>query len=190
MLALALDAGMRAIKWEVGAVPGTSVKTWAYPNGLHLGAFLVPSYKLKVTGTTDSDAVSTTVFDVLRFGVICKDGTSASIVGLAHYQTHTIKGWIPTYVVHSANSPENGAWQVYEDFLIHDGPDGPGESFASIGCVEIMGLQGFVKFNDLLISLSGIKKPSRGAALGEIGKSRQLSITYQAASRPPLVKVP
>lgn len=79
------------------------------------------------------------------------------MVGLADHQTHIIKAWLPNYRVHSARSQENRAWQVYGNFLIHDGPDNPTELFATIGCVEVMGYRGFVKFNDLIISLSGPK---------------------------------
>jgi hypothetical protein len=101
-----------------------------------------------------------------------------------------IKAWIPTYRVHSALSPENGAWQVYDNFLIHDGPDNPTELFATIGCIEVMGNRGFVKFNDLIISLSGPKAASRPEQLLEIGRAGRMSITYESATRPSLKKVP
>jgi hypothetical protein len=47
------------------------------------------------------------------------------------------------------------AWQVFGNFLTHDGPDNAPELFASIGYVEVMGPQGFVRFNNLIIALSG-----------------------------------
>jgi len=112
------------------------------------------------------------------------------VVGLADHQTHIIKAWLPNYRVHSARSQENRAWQVYGNFLIHDGPDNPTELFATIGCVEVMGYRGFVKFNDLIISLSGPKATSRDQQLIEIGRAARMSITYERASRPPLKKMP
>jgi hypothetical protein len=112
------------------------------------------------------------------------------VVGLAEFQTHVIKAWLPDYRVHSAASPENGAWQVYGNFLIHDGPDNPREIFATIGCIEIMGPQGFIRFNDLVSALSGPKATNRAQQLIEIGGAGQMSITYAKASRPPLKKAP
>lgn len=58
---------------------------------------------------------------------------------------------------------EAGAWQVYGNFLIHDGPDNKtdgAEPYATIGCIEVWGgPQGFVGFNSfLMISLSGSKR--------------------------------
>jgi hypothetical protein len=129
-------------------------------------------------------------FPVFRFGIYCPDGKRVSVVGLANHQTHTIKRWISTYIVHSATSKENGAWQVYGDFLIHDGPDNASEIFATIGCVEIIGPQGFTKFNDLLISMMDPPGANRDAQLTAIGSSGLLRITYEKAERPPLKKWP
>ena len=89
-----------------------------------------------------------------------------------------------------ASSPENGAWQVYGNFLIHDGPDNPSEIFATIGCIEIMGVRGFVRFNDVIIGLSGPKAKTRDQRLIEIGGAGRMSITYARASRPALKKAP
>lgn len=181
---------MRAVRIVVGGTPTTQEqRTWAYPNGASLGQYWVPVYPCFVSGTDDADKAVRQRFDVLRFGVQSKDGKTARAVGLAERQTHTIKAWLPHYRVHSALSPENGAWQVYGNFLIHDGPDNPSELFATVGCIEIMGRRGFVKFNDLIISLVGPTATSRPRQLAEIGRSGRISITYEAASRPTLKKV-
>jgi len=97
-----------------------------------------------------------------------------------------IKAWLPNYTVHSAASLEAGAWQVYQNFLIHDGPDDPAnEVYATIGCIEICGQpQGFDTFNNFLIGLSGPKAKDRAAQLAEIGAARNLTITYLKAPRP------
>ena len=181
---------MRPVRISVGAKPLGMQKTWAYPAGKSLGHFLIPYYDCFVAGQDDAANPVRERFDVLRFGVLCRDGKRASVVGLAKQQTHVIKSWIPTYRVHSANSPENGAWQVYGNFLIHDGPDNASEVFATIGCVEIMGPTGFIKFNDLIIKLSGPKAKDRDAQLREIGRARNISITYAAATRPALTPAP
>ncbi len=177
---------MRRVNISVGGVPTGEQRTWAYPNGQALGEFLIPIYKCIVSGYDDKGTPVRKPFDVLRFGVQCKDGKTAKVVGLADYQTHVIKAWLPTYRVHSAVSIEDGAWQVYDNFLIHDGPDSSKELFATIGCVEVMGYRGFINFNDLIISLSGPKTTTRDQQLIEIGNARNISITYDKASRPPL----
>jgi len=181
---------MRAVKIVVGGVPTGQQRTWAYPSGFALGQFQVPVYPCFVTGTDAKGQAVRERFDVLRFGVQSKDGKSAAVVGLADFQSHVIKAWLPHYRVHSASSPEDGAWQVYGNFLIHDGPDSPSELFASIGCIEIMGKQGFVKFNDLIISLAGPSAADRARQLAEIGNSTKMMITYEAAKRPELKRLP
>jgi len=180
---------MRNVKIFVGGTSVGQQNTWAYPNGQSLGQYIVPIYNCSVQGVDGTGKSILEWFKVLRFGVQSEDGKTASVVGLADYQTHVIKAWLPNYRVHSARSQENGAWQVYNNFLIHDGPDNPTELFATIGCIEIMGYQGFVKFNDLIISLSGPKATNRLQQLSEIGRAGRISITYEKASRPPLRKV-
>ena len=181
---------MRRVKIFVGASPIGEQKTWAYPSGNKSGRFSVPVYECMVLGSDGKGNRVQERFEVLRFGVQCKDGKTASVVGLADQQTHKIKAWIPTYSVHSASSNENGAWQVFGNFLIHDGPDNSTEIFATIGCIEIMGPSGFNQFNDLLISLSGPKTKYRDSQLEEIGSKGEIYITYMKADRPPLKRVP
>ena len=180
---------MRRVKIFVGASPIGEHKTWAYPNGNKLGRFLVPVYECIVLGRDGKGNRVQERFEVLRFGVQCEEGKTARVVGLADQQTHKIKAWIPTYSVHSASSNENGAWQVYNNFLIHDGPDNSTEIFATIGCIEIMGPLGFSRFNNLLISLAGPKATYRDHQLAEIGSKGEVYITYMKAVRPPLKKV-
>ena len=167
-------------------------KTWTYPydDG---NKYEIPTYELSLIGTNNGLKVCR-YYEILRFGVTRKTENSLPyVVGLADKQRHTIKGWIPTYEVHSSESQEKGAWQVYGNFLIHDGPDDPlsdSYCYASIGCVEICGgPNGFNKFNDDIILLSGIKDFSREEQLKIIGKSGKLVIEYEKAERPPLVKL-
>jgi hypothetical protein len=181
---------MRAVTMTVGNKEVGQAKTWAYPEGQAYGYFWIPTYTLTVRGLDRAGRKDEREFEALRFGVYCPGRRSKpSVVGLAKFQTHVIKAWLPQYSVHSAPSLEQGAWQVYESFLIHDGPDDPiHEVYASIGCVEICGSpRGFDTFNDYLIALSGPKSSDRKAQLVEIGRTRNLSITYLKATRPPLV---
>jgi hypothetical protein len=180
---------MRTVSMVVGSKPIGKARTWAYPDGFHLGTFTIPTYGLTVSGVGATGKKEKRTFEVFRFGVHFKKGFSAPrVVGLAEQQTHVIKDWLPDYSVHSARSVERGAWQVYDSFLIHDGPDEPrSELYASIGCVEICnGPRGFDAFNDFLIALSGPKAKGRAEQLREIGKARKMTITYEKATRPPL----
>lgn len=150
----------------------------------------MPTYKLVVSGKDDAGKDQSKEFEAVRFGIHGRKvggKLKVSVVGLADQQTHTIKRWLPTYSVHSAPSDEDGAWQVYKNFLIHDGPDDTTKDvFGSIGCIEVAGKKGFVAINDFLISLSGSTKPDRTKKLTEMGTSGQMKITYDRAKRPPL----
>lgn len=181
---------IRRIDLLVGsAVLGRAV-TWSYPDD-DGNLYEIPTYQLTVSGTLDNGLSRSKTFEVFRFGVQRKDASSPTrVVGLADQQTHVIKSWLPNYPVHSASSPEKGAWQVYDSFLIHDGPDDPldiAQPYASIGCIEICnGPMGFVSFNDFILSLGGSTQPSRGKQLAEIGASKSMIITYTKAARPGL----
>jgi hypothetical protein len=129
-------------------------------------------------------------FEAIRFGIQQKTTKDrATVVGLAHKQTHVVRTWLPNYSVHSARSEERGAWQVIGDFLIHDGPDNPldaDDPYASIGCVELCGARGFIAFNEYLVSLSGATAPGIPEKLAEIGDRGVLTVHYAAAVRPAL----
>lgn len=183
---------MRPVKILVGSAPIGTAVTWAYPDG---GAetYVIPTYELTVSGNDRNGISQSRKFEVIRFGVHQKGKRGQpTIVGLANHQIHIIKAWLPHYTVHSASSPEKGAWQVYGHFLIHDGPDDPHRQvYASIGCIEICGgPNGFVDFNDYLIELSGPRSASRAEKLEEIGRARNISVEYKRATRPPLRKYP
>jgi hypothetical protein len=164
--------------------------TWTYPNSDEK-VYKIPIYQISVDGVNNSGKSQNFWFSTYRFGVTRKTNKSQPlVVGLADQQTHIIKTWIPTYKVHSYLSTEDGAWQVYDNFLIHDGPDDPySELYATVGCLEICyGPNGFNLFNDTIIDLSGSKKPTRGEKLLEIGASGKMAITYMKAQRPPLTE--
>jgi hypothetical protein len=179
---------IRKIQLTVGNSPIGTAITWSYPNS-DGKTYLIPTYQMAVEGTDGTGAPKAVTFEVIRFGVYRKTATSApTVVGLAQAQTHKIKAWLPDYTVHSARSLERGAWQVYDNFLIHDGPDFPMvQSYATAGCIEICGSpEGFVKFNELILELAGSTKGSRNEQLAEIGASGKMVITYLPATRPPL----
>ena len=178
---------LRKIQLIVGSEPKGQAVTFPYPfrDGKR---YLIPTYKFTVFGTDDKGYPNFRDFEVIRFGVNRPEPTSSPrIVGLADQQIHTIKAWLPYYRVHSAQTLEIGAWQVYDDYLIHDGPDLPmSQLYATAGCIEICGGAMFTKFNDLVISLSGSIENTRDKKLAIIGSSGIMVITYMKAERPPL----
>ena len=183
---------VRKMLMTVGGTPIGEGITWAYPDGSHSVHYRIPIYRMTVTGTDgQGDSVSKD-FDVYRFGVQKTGSTAPKSVGLADKQTHTMEMWLPHYSVHSAVSAEMGAWKVYGDFLVHDGPDSPQSvvsPYATIGCIELCGPAKFDALNDLLISLSGLTSGTRKDKLNAIGNSGKLKISYVAATRPPLTPV-
>ena len=178
---------MRPVLLVVGGTPIGNGKTWAYPAGESLGTFIVPIYNLDMIGTDENNNKIKFSYSVYRFGMHCSDGKTAKVVGLAEKQEHVIKSWIPTYSVHSSTSIEDGAWQVYDNFLIHDGPDNPNSNsglYASIGCIEILGKNKFNDFNDKIIQLAAPQFKSRTQNLISIAATKSLKIRYEKADRP------
>jgi hypothetical protein len=183
---------LRRIEMVVGGTPVGRAKTFPYPITDHK-VYEIPTYSLRVVGRNASGGLDSRVFEVIRFGVNRKvDGAAPKVVGLADAQAYTIQAWLPTYSVHSAASTEMGAWHVFDNYLIHDGPDDPlRQLYATAGCIEICGGPfGFDRFNDYLMALSGSTKPTRDEKLAEMGRSRIMKITYEAAPRPPLREWP
>ncbi len=179
---------MNRVDIRVGATAIGHAKTWAYPDGRPTEHYRIPTYKVSVSARSSTRKLLKKDFEAFRFGVQ-KDGRiGPRVVGLANQQSHIIKAWLPNYSVHSARSTERGAWKVYGNFLVHDGPDQPlSQVYASIGCVEICnGPKGFNIFNDYIISLANPRATTRDKQLLEIGKSGKLVITYDPAKRPPL----
>ncbi|MBO7445735.1 MAG: hypothetical protein J6T86_04930 [Bacteroidales bacterium] len=182
------QSNIKEVKIVVSSEVTGRAKTWSYPYDDD-NFYEIPTYKLLLIGMIGYQRIIH-IYNVLRFGVTRKTATSPPYVcGLADKQRHIIKQWIPTYKVHSAASNEIGAWQVYGNFLIHDGPDNPlQECYATVGCIEIFGgPQGFDRFNDDIIIFSGIQGGTRSEQLVRIGKSGKLVIEYEKADRPPLV---
>lgn len=183
---------IREIILEVGDKVISQAKTFSYPED-NKKTYKVPTYLFTVSGTDDKGKPQSRDFECIRFGVAKhnkrKNGR-VSVVGWTHTKyINTIRRWNPNYTVHSADSLEKGAWNVKGNFLVHDGPDDPKvDVFASLGCVEICGKEGFVKMNRFMASLSGSKKPSMDEKLMEMGQSGKLKITYAFVHKPPLIE--
>lgn len=183
-------SSVRRVDIRVGAHAIGHARTWAYPDGDPAEHFRIPTYKVTVSGTLAKGTRDSRNFEALRFGVQKKGAGGPQVVGLADQQRHVIKAWLPHYRVHSARSTEQGAWQVYGNFLIHDGPDSPlTQVYASIGCIEICnGPRGFDKFNDTILQFADPPGSTRDQKLAALGRSGRLVISYDPAIRPPLKK--
>jgi hypothetical protein len=188
--AVANAGRLRKIALTVGAHPMGTAYTWSYPD-YDGQTYVIPTYELKVTGQDESHRRVERVFEVLRFGVHrTASHAQPHVVGVSQHQSFVIHDWIPTYKVHSFPSREDGAWQVHGNYLIHDGPDDPQtQLYATAGCIEICGgPNGFVAFNQFLVELAGTTAPTFEARLRQIGRSGCMTITYVAASPPPVLR--
>lgn len=156
-----------------GVPNGNHAYTWDYPDGEFTNHYKTPLYNLQISNGTHTRA-----FQVIRFGPRNKRGKPLSVAGLADHQTHTLT-WLPSYVLHSTDVAENGAWIVYDNFLIHDGPNTSDPTrddsmIGTAGCLEVFGHNGFSRFNATLRELGGVAKNEQVDA----------EITYLRAIRP------
>lgn len=184
---------VRDMKLSVGSTQIDWGYTWAYPDGDAEDLYEIPIYNMKLTGTDNDGNSKTYTFNVFRFGVKKQGSANAHVVGLSDEQSYQSDNYNPDYNPHSAPSQEKGAWHVYDNFLVHDGPDDPkdrNEPFATIGCIELCGPGKFDELNDKIIELSGLTSGTRNQKLTQIGSSQKLKIYYEQANRPPLKPVP
>lgn len=138
-----------------GTPNGNHAYTWDYPDGSFENHYKTPLYTLRI-----SNGKHTRAFQVIRFGPRYVRSEGYSVAGLADHQTHSLT-WYPEYMLHSTDSAENGAWIVYGNFLIHDGPNtnDPNRADSTIGtagCLEVFGHDGFSSFNKALRELGGV----------------------------------
>jgi hypothetical protein len=162
--------GLEQVTLTVAGAPnGNYALSWAYPDGDPSQAYRTPLYNLTISSTRGSQT-----FQVIRFGPRNENG-NLSASGLADQQTHRLK-WYPEYELHSTNLAENGAWIVYGNFMLHDGPDNFSEAYGTAGCLEVTGANGFSRLNDAIRRLSGESNLFNVDAI----------IKYEKAKRPPL----
>ena len=184
-------AALRQVEVRVTSTTNGWAYLKSYPVADRKTAFLMPTYRVTVSGTNNGGEKVNTNFTAIRFGVYRPTSESApSVVGLASAQTHTVKEFNPNYTLSSTTVADNGAWRVTGSYLIHDGPDFPTSSmFGSKGCIEICKPGEWKKFNDTILSLSGTTEKDRTKALTEVGKSGAVTVKYEEATPPPLKPV-
>ena len=166
--------GLEQVNLNISGTPtGNYALSWAYPDGNRSEYYYTPLYKLTVSSSRGSET-----FEGIRFGPRNKNG-NLSVSGLADEQTHNLQ-WYPGYGLHSTSVAEPGAWIVYDNFLVHDGPDDFSQAFGTAGCVEVTGANGFSRLNNAILRLSGETNLHGVDAI----------IKYEAATRPPLSAFP
>ena len=178
---------IRPIDITVGNTPVQTSYCASYPDfdGIK---YIVPTYNMTVSGTTDGGKKESQTWEVIRYGVHKKPGGSPRIVGLSSPKTYTVSLWRPGYTLNSTNAAENGAWRIYKGWLIHDGPDTPLASsplYGAIGCIEVCGKDAWKDFNDFIVKLGGSTE-ARAKALIEIGSSKKLKVRFLKGTPPKL----
>ncbi len=92
-----------------------------------------------------------------------------------------------TYRVHSNSSAENGGIVLYNNYLIHDGPDDDEDIFGGAGCVEICGKNGYSSLIETLMGLTGSTSSDRKTNLESIMNHQKLLVLIEDAETPELV---
>ena len=146
------------------------------------GGFLkytVPMYAVVVQGGSE--------YWALRFGLVNHrekkhPAERQCDAGLSRART-VQPSWIGSYLPHSFDVPGRpGAWQLQQDFLIHQGPDSKTIGGA-LGCIEICGSGRWDHFLAELEKLAGVP-------CDEIGRRRLLTVNIEAAHPPMATLVP
>jgi hypothetical protein len=136
--------------------------------------YLVPTYIMKVSGVSSH-------FKVIRFGIKRTNlnpppKTRICDVGLFKNNIYTAT-WIPTYTVHSGPGSVPGAWQIYKNFLIHEGSSNPSDAWGTYGCVEVVGAGEWSRF------IKSVKKTG-GAENIILSKQKLVKINIEKAAAP------
>ncbi len=135
--------------------------------------YRVPLYRMNLSGLDSAGNGQVLEFSVIRFGVVDTDGTH-HVVGLADRQEHVLR-WV---------SYMGGSWQIYGNFLIHDGADDPAQmAYGAIGCIEVTGVNAWPRFLESIRMLAGLRDEQ------QISRSGCLRIKIEGTTRPPLVRV-
>ena len=178
-----------------GTSNGLSYQAKTYPeyNGKRYG---VPIYSLTVMGTNSKGEKVSRTWNVLRFmpylnqnpqntGYKQATGSTPIMCGLSDERHSTIQSYNPNYQVHNSQTPENGGFVIYGNFMIHDGPDSENNTgWGAAGCMEVMGDEGFTKLKSFIFDLSGSRDPNMEQGLKEFVSSGKLHINIEQSKRP------
>ena len=149
-------------------------------------------YKTSVYEGHISQGNQKIVWEAVRFMPYWNDPKSPD----PHYKTkgfvnsglHALKKavslYLPNYFTVNRHSPNRGAIQMRDDFLIHAGPRTRFASgWGSAGCVEVVG--DFDKFKVDIRDMAGIKPTVlAGTALTQLAANKKLFIEVEYANPP------
>ena len=191
----------RDVTITIGGTPnGSRYQARTYPenNGKQ---YSVPIYSLTVTGTNSKGENISRTWDVLRFmpylnqnpqssGYKQVTGSTPIMSGLSDERHSTIRCYNPNYKVHNSQTPENGGFVIYGNFMIHDGPDNADNTgWGAAGCMEVMGDEGFMELKTFIFDLSGSQNPNTEQGLLDFVSSGKLYINIEQSERPPVEPV-
>jgi RHS repeat-associated protein len=163
--------------------------------------YMMPYYKMVVTGVNKEGEKQSMDFRVLRFSVAwnprlngkladakSKARPSPVVTGLADAQDRTAV-YMRDYIVHNTETPENSAFQIWGSHLLHDGPDYEmGNGWGASGCVEVGGIQGFTELKNF-VSLYALAGETREERLKELSDRKAIRIILEKAERPTIKDV-
>ncbi len=93
------------------------------------------------------------------------------------------------YKMHSTRLGENGAFVLKGTFYLHDGPDSLSEhGWASAGCIEVVGVNGFTNLKTTICRFAGLKGVNLTSELTKIASKGYLSLNLMQADKPSIIR--
>lgn len=142
--------------------------------------YKVPLYICTIEGISNNIELIYS-FKCIRFGVQYNPAIPIGpvVVGLKERQFYTLN-WIP-----AQNLRGEYAWQIKSNWLIHRGSQNPqfGRPFGALGCIEIVGVNEWSKFNKTILELTGETYEK------DVAKNKLATLFIEEVDKlPPLIK--
>lgn len=152
----------------------------------------VPVYKVFIQGTDAIGIKTVKEWTALRFMPFWNDPKNPSShykskgfisSGLTIFPKQIIRNYIRGYEIRNTSSPEIGAIQLKNNFLIHAGPASLAEAgWGAAGCIEIIG--NFTQFRREILQLANCPISDLQSAMESIVRAGKLSVEIQHAASP------
>lgn len=152
-------------------------------------AYKVPVYRVKVTGSARPGEERW--FSALRFLPSKRSsGEAVFMSGLADAQQYLTPTFDPEYNPHNTPGMDDGAFCLYDNFLVHAGPDTVDENDYGIGGLGCVAVVKFVQFMASIAYMCG-KHPSDlpKNTMSYLCKRDRVQIFIEQATKPPVVEI-
>lgn len=180
----------------------TGAKSYPYAQYREDGTILlydVPIYRMWVKGRNSAGEYVEHAFKCLRFMPVLRKNEEIPTMKQLNMTSDKItnidgsSGIYPeiydsTYPVHSNNNSENGGIVLFDDYLIHDGPDDNDDLFGGAGCIEMYGQDGLSNLISTIMGLTGSDSSDRKTNLESIMNHQKLLVLIDSAETPRLVR--